>query len=779
MTDSQKTLALAVDNIDPHGATVAMATQPGEASHAVRPSVKMTPPTDTFQPEKPALPLKVAKTTPPKETFQRANLSNDLGGLVYWPALNAFLALYPDEMREVHAVADEHAKKIKALQEANQKVTEVSLALRNAQKSGVKADIDKEQEALKAAINEMRAASDEVKKKLEPLSKLDAKNGVKMVELVSLKTKDYDKKGVPIYVTSKSLDRALADKRIYMVSGEKAKRIKEGLHKDGKLNTVEIKHRIAETAVDKAKFEKKWKLKPEDADEYSGILTEWAKHMNGDITGFLDRGKEDLEKRFNIDPKDPKRMVDLSAEAQLMRYSAGAGLGINFKAFQGNMFDQRDGNWAKRLGRGMRTAGFGVKANAEASFSLAEGKVGTEIYLPHFAGWHAEVDVGEQHFELGYWRFYANVVLSAGVGASLAIETEIGITVEGGKQGVHGIPPENRDKAAVKARAGASASLDVFAGATAGATVKGALQWLNPEGPSKNGKPVAVKAGKAIAEYNDMATVDAGVNGNAGAGVTGAFKIAHENGKFVIYAKIGACLGLGGKGSLKFEADTKTIGEFFKCVAYQLKRADFHKINDAIDKAAYTAYCQVKYIVIVKRKQLEDFAEQRLDELENDFNLTVEKIDSAISAGTNEAAEFLENIKHEIGKKTEGWFSYAPPEVAGKILWQIHNIGIGGSQNLRAEVPSVMQMALGAPQTENQLQTVAERMTSVMGDKQDARVGFAMINQTLFRSEFDEVLVWTKSRLAGLDANVSNPFIWNSDPEFVRSTIDIEHPMYS
>jgi hypothetical protein len=100
-------------------------------------------------------------------------------------------------------------------------------------------------------------------------------------------------------------------------------------------------------------------------------------------------------------------------------------------------------------------------------------------------------------------------------------------------------------------RAGSSGELQAFAGLTAGVDAKGALQWLNPEGAASNGKPLKVKAGKAIAEYKDMAKVDAGVAATAGIGVKGGFSIRHEGGKFVIYAKVGACLGLGGDGSLK------------------------------------------------------------------------------------------------------------------------------------------------------------------------------------------------------------------------------------
>jgi len=676
-------------------------------------------------------------------------------------------------------IADEHTKKIEALQTANKKVTEASVQLRHAHIGGVKADVEKAEEALKAAISEMTSASEEVKKKLEPLSKLSAKDGVKMVELVGRKTKDYDKKGVPIYTSSKALSRALADRRIYMMNNEKTKREKDKIFHNGTLNREEIKHRIADHVADKAKFEKKWKLKPDDAEAFTGILSEWAKHMNGNISQFLEREKGNIETRFNLDPNDPERMVDLSADAQLMRYTAGAGLAVNFKGFQGNTSDRRDTDWGKRLLRGARTADFGIKANAEASLSLAEGKVSTVIYLPHFAGYHANADVGGQYFEFGYWRVLANIELSAGAGASLAVEADIAITLEGGVQRLRGTPRPLSQRAYARTKVGANAGLNVFAGAAAGVDLKGALQWLNPEGTSKDGKSTAVKAGKAMGEYKDVAKVDSGVAGNAGIGVKGAFKIAYESGKFIIFARVGACLGLGCEGSLKFETGMDTINEFFKCISYQLKRADFHKIEDAIDKRTYEIYCQIKYLVIVEGKKIEEFVDKTLIEIESEFNDFVDSIDSAIINGSNEANEFLKNVKKEIQKKSQGWFSYAPPEVVGKILWQIQKINSGGNQALQVAAPDVMEMALGAPQTQNQLATIAERMTPVMGGKQDASAGFAMIQQTLDGSKFGNALEMTQTRLAGVEPRMSDPFIWNTDPEFLRSKIGIEHVMYA
>ncbi len=730
-------------------------------------------------PPAPPKPHAVATTTPPKDTFTTLKVTEGDGVLMYWPEQNGFIALFADEYREFFAEANENSKKIELLQAANKKVTKESVALREAHKSGVVADIKKAQAALDAALDEMQKASAEVKKKLEPLSKMDAKDGVKMVELVSLRTPKYKEKPVPIYVRSTRLKDVLAERRIHLLSSQDVKARKKGDIFDGtKINTAEIKKRIAEKVQDQG-FKKKFQLKPADADAYTGVLGEWAKTMNGDIAKFLDRSKEDLEKKFNIDPKDEHRNIDLSADAQLMRYTAGAGLEMNFNPFKGNLNDRRDTTTFQRFKRGIKAGGLGIKANADASFAIAEGRLRTELYWPHFAGYHATAEFGGQNFELGYWRFYGDIMLSGSVGASVAIELDVGISYVGGKQGVRGIPPAQQNKGAVKARVAAAAGIDAFAGAKAGLDLNGALQWLNPEGMQSNGKPKKVKPHDAIAEFKDMAKVDAGVAATAGIGIKGAFKFKHENGKFVIYARMGACLGLGGEGKVKFEAGTKTIGEFFKCLAYQLKRADYHKMADAIDIDAYEAFCFAQYLMVAQGRAAEYFVEMGFDALKIMFHNAVDSLGKSLKNGSKAAVDFLEQLRKEFKKKTGSWLSYAPPEVTGLISRQIAMANQSTNPTLSSQAPELMAMFLGAPQTLNHMETIAERMTDEFGGKQDKNIGLAMMASCVAGTQYAACVEDAQQRLAIAQPMSSKPFIWNSEPDFVVATLAIEHPMYA
>jgi cell division septum initiation protein DivIVA len=487
---------------------------------------------------------------------------------------------------------------------------------------------------------------------------------------------------------------------------------------------------------------------------------------------FIERNKGEREKSFGTDPNDPHRRIDLSAEAQLMRYTAGAGLEINF-----NPFNQREKNWPKRLLRGAKSGEFGVKGNAQAAFAIAEGRVRTECYWPHYAGWHAMWDGAGQSFELGFWRFYGDIVLSGGAGASLLVELELGVSYAGGKQGLRGIPPQDKGKPGAKVRAGGNGELDVFAGAEAGIDAKGALQWLNPEGEASNGKPLKVKDPlKVVPEFKDVAVVNPGVSGKAGIGVKGAFKIMHDGDRFVIHAKLGACLGLGGGASLKFEVGTKTIGEFFKCVAYQLKRADFHKMQEAIATDAYKTYCQIYYLAITEKRQLEEFSHKVAKDIADEFDSIQKRIRKAIQHGTQEAQDWLNRIEQSM----EGWFIYAPPEIKGML--QAHLADVQQSAQMAALRPKAAQLTdriLASAQTLNDRITIAERMTYNLGEKLEASLGEARIAALTVGTPYENCLQRADTQLAKAQPLYGRPFIWNDDAAFVVATMGFDHAMFA
>jgi hypothetical protein len=214
-------------------------------------------------------------------------------------------------------------------------------------------------------------------------------------------------------------------------------------------------------------------------------------------------------------------------------------------------------------------------------------------------------------------------------------------------------------------------------------------------------------------------------------------------------------------------------------VAYHLKRLDYHKIGDIIEADAYKTYCQVKYLMVATGSRVEDFVNKRVQVIASEFKSAAEKIDEAIKSGTEAGKEFLDHIRSELEKETASWFSYAPPEVSAQIARQVAAASGSLDPSMRDEAPMLMAKILEAPQTMNHLNTIAERMTPVMGDKQSAALGFASIDSCMANTRYEGCLKNAEQRLAQAEPLLSQPFIWNSSPEFIAAKHAIEHTMYA
>lgn len=420
--------------------------------------------------------------------------------------------------------------------------------------------------------------------------------------------------------------------------------------------------------------------------------------------------------------------------------------------------------------RGLKSGGSGIKANAHADFAVAEGKVRSLLYYPHFAGWHVSPEVLGNNFDFGYFRLQGDILLYGVVGASIAIEVDVGVTYTADKQGLKGTP---KNEGGAKARAGVAGELDVFAGAKAGVDVNGALQWLNPEGLVKQA-PTKVDPQKAIPEFTDIATIKAGVAGIAGASIKGAFKIQHRDGKFVITAKLGACLGLGGEGKLTFEVGTETIADFFKCVAYQLKDADYAKMKEEIDGRAYEAFTQILYLHVVVGKRLLQFTIMDIKGIADEYKNNVQSIRQL-------GVKALERIKKQL--QVWGWLHYMPPEGKGIILAHIKEIS--GRPEFLTQ-PSYQQDAawivaeiMATHQTPREKYETLQHMTFNIGGKVDVAQSTASLNSVVAGTMYASCLSDTDTRLASASPIRGRPFMRNDESNFVMARLALDHPLYA
>jgi hypothetical protein len=725
-------------------------------------------------------PVKSATTTTPRDTYIDVEHALADGVLLYRPEDNSFIALYPDEWLACRDDGHKNKTAIEELQDANRAVTEKSLALQHLlqQPNSPKAEIAQAQKELDEALNTLSQKSEAAKKRVDAITnqKTDPK---KLVELVPLTMKRLEgKTPTPIYVSAEKLKKALDDKRVYMVEGsaERKKDPKEKLFNGTTLNVKEVHKRIANKVQDKARFEKKWKLAPKDADHFSGILTDWAKVMGASATSFLERGqKEIIEGIFGTeksDPNNPYRVVDMKPEAQFMRWTAGAGAEATFMPCQGDFFDKRDKTWDQRFKRAAKAAQFSIKANAEASFAVGEAKVETIMYLPHAAGWHLDTAVIGQPLDFGYFRLRGDLTLYALAGASVALEVGASLMITGDKQGLKGTP---KNRAGSKAKAGATGEAKVFAGLKEGIDLAGALQWLNPEGLVDPNSPKKVNANKAVAAYADVASINTGASLIQGLAANLGFECAYKNGSFVIAAKAGGCLGLGGSGSIACKVGAAQIGQFFMCIAHQLKHVDYRKLTDLMKEDAFSALNMIFYSISTGQRKIESFVGARIDDIERDF---INISDSIQKSG--------EQAIKKIGEKMKsgwGWYSYMPPEARGALIRSISDVinqpRYVKNVDLRKIAAFSVNELMCTIQSTRHLNNTLDRINLTMGDELDRNQGVKLINSVVENTVFSDCIQRSEAQLLRAEPLMGRPFLRNDEPDFFIAQFPLHHCAYT
>ncbi len=724
-------------------------------------------------------PAKEAPTTPPAGSFADASHAMGTGYLLYQPDQNAFIALYSDEFLVCRKDAEENNKAIEELQAANQLVTEKSLLLADLkrQPDPKVADLKKAQDELDQALSSLDAKSEAAKSKIEKIADLGADEN-KLVELLPM-TLARDARQRTWYVPAKRLKDAMSDKRLYLVEGkaERNKGTKDRLFTGASLNTKELSNRIANQVADKAKFGKKWKLKPQDGDEFTGqFFAQWSKTMGASVKDFLEREQKQIAEGYftasTMDPNNPHRQIDLKSDAQLMRWAAGAGLEANCLPFQGNLFDKRDKNWKDRFKRAGKAAQFNVKANAEASFALGEAKVQTIGYYPHFAGWHVVPAGAGIALDMGHFRLRGEMSLYAVAGASVALEASAALMLTAGKQGLRGVP---KGKSAAKAKAGASANAKLFAGLKEGVDLNGALQWLNPEGFIDEKSPKRKDPKKSWGEFVDVASVGTGVAAIQGLAASLGLEISYKNGNFVIAAKASGCLGLGGEGSVACKVGADQIGQMFMCVLHQLKQADYTKLSALMQKPVFVGFNQILTIVSTGEVTLQNLARESNDDLED----IAKRYNAFVEGVRQRGSDFIRQIEHDFRNKW-GWYAYAPPETRGSIIASIDDIMSRpvnvSNLELRQSAAFVVSELVSTTQSDAHLGNMLERVTVAMGDTPGEAFGRSTIEHLVASTRFAGCVDLACARLASAQPVLHRPFMRNDEADFVLATLPLHHP---
>lgn len=493
----------------------------------------------------------------------------------------------------------------------------------------------------------------------------------------------------------------------------------------GKIDTGKLKKQLKDAWVS-------LKFTDELLEDSNRVLTDWAKKMNKGLTWPGESDKPDDESVYH-------QYVDISTQAQLMRYSQGVGLSAEFNPLEKKASAKMDGH---------------------ASFALGEAKASAELFIPDRLGIsllfpaRASASAVGGICNMGAIRCKINAVLSGNAGASLGIE--LGIEADFSKEmakgyGIKGrpaklVPPPLPGQRTINLTVPqpdiqAGGEIGVFAGVQAGGNISGTIEWFDPY-PESN---VEHKEDKSIVarerKFTAIATLSVGTAAQTGAGGTAAFYVTYVKSRFRIYCKAGLCWGVGAKGSLGFEVDGNTFAAFIKGFMYMLRNADYRKLEDMMPRDSFRALCAIPILLAARGVQMgTDIIFSTCDRVTDILN----KLESELS---NEDKRVM-LMKSIISNPDQ--LKYTPPETKGSIIAQLIYFNVLDVIDLRNQKRStvksgMMQLRKEAiircftwVQSKADYNNVMQHMTTTPAEgKGDAEVNEKLLLKFLGMTEFD------------------------------------------
>lgn len=411
--------------------------------------------------------------------------------------------------------------------------------------------------------------------------------------------------------------------------------------RSGKIDTEELKKQLKEASLS-------LKFDDELIEDSNVVLTDWAKKMNKGLTWPKENDQPDDESTYH-------QYVDISAQAQLLRYSQGVGLSAEFNPLEKKASAKMEGH---------------------SSFALGEAKASSELFIPDRLGiallFPAKTTAGVVGgvCNMGAIRYTINAVLSGNAGASLGIELGVEADFSGDMAKGYGIkgspaklappPPPGQRKINLtipQPDVQAGGEIGAFAGVQAGGNISGAIEWLDPH-PEGDGN-ITHDSNKQIvnkeAKFTAIAKLSLGATAQAGAGGSAVFYVTYINSRFRIYCKAALCWGVGAKGSLGFEVDGNSFSTFMKSFLYMLRNVDYQKLEQMMEGDAFRSLCAIPIIMAAQGIEAGDAM------LKNMFAIT-----QRIRTDLNDENKRVDLMNSILSNPDQ--LKYTPPETKGAII---------------------------------------------------------------------------------------------------------------
>jgi hypothetical protein len=268
--------------------------------------------------------------------------------------------------------------------------------------------------------------------------------------------------------------------------------------------------------------------------------------------------------------------------------------------------------------------------------------------------------------------------------------------------------------------------------------------------------------------------VNCGVSLIQGMAATLGFECAYRRGKFAVAAKAGVCLGMGGSGNVAGEVGLEQIGQFFMCIAHQLKQAGYKKMTALMQEDAFQVYNKIFYMVVTEGKNLSDFVGIKIEDLSRDYEKSIRSI-------KDKKDGFIMELYKRMMPQW-GFYAYMPPEarsvvIAGvaKVMAEEQNLS---NMDLQGRAAFVINELLSTTQSLGHLHNTLDRVNLVMGAQTGRGQNIRLINDIVGNTVFANCINRCETELAMVTPLRGRPFLRNDMPELYIAKFPLQHPAH-
>lgn len=332
--------------------------------------------------------------------------------------------------------------------------------------------------------------------------------------------------------------------------------------------------------------------------------------------------------------------IEASAQAQALRFAAGASLSAGYSPFE-------------------RSANIAGKVNISASLVEAKATASTTWPEEGASEWKIRYSDSSgliQEASLGKFRCKAEIEAKGFAGASAILAADIQVDMKDGVPRLKGVGGQKYMKAD---EGPAKAEVSAFVGVRADGKLEGSIEWqdtLASQSP----------------EWKALCTL--GVGAGAALGLEAEARLLLKwspiTGKFYFNVHAGLVVGAGASGEFGAEVDAREFASMLHCIYNALLEVDFRHVK-SIDPLAFEQLCNLAVYSLIFGSPMKTTAiilgTKAASEIVNIID-DIYDTNKALYEREKLAIETAKNILKDAQQTQSSWLRHAPPEVKGKLL---------------------------------------------------------------------------------------------------------------